>query len=167
MWHVENNVLLHNVIWLKLNTISLSTIQYITNSHRPLIVTLVRQLLVHTHKYTHTDLLTTTHSKSIEGSVTAFSRVVPLNYYSDVIINVMASQITGVSIVYSTVCSGVNQIKHQNFASLALMWIHRWPVNSQHKGPVTRKMFPFGDAIMFCDACTENGMNPSRLPHLY
>ena len=27
-------------------------------------------------------------------------------------------------------------------------WIHRWPVNSPHKGPVTRKMFPFGDVIM-------------------
>ena len=26
--------------------------------------------------------------------------------------------------------------------------IHRWPVNSMHKGPVTRKMFPFDDVIM-------------------
>ena len=26
--------------------------------------------------------------------------------------------------------------------------IHRWPVNSRHKGPVTRKMFPFDDVIM-------------------
>ena len=26
---------------------------------------------------------------------------------------------------------------------------HRWPVNSPHKGPVTRKMFPFDDIIMF------------------
>ena len=26
--------------------------------------------------------------------------------------------------------------------------IHRWPVNSRHKWPVTRKMFPFDDAIM-------------------
>ena len=28
--------------------------------------------------------------------------------------------------------------------------IHRWPVNSPHKGPVTRKMFPFDDVIMWC-----------------
>ena len=29
------------------------------------------------------------------------------------------------------------------------LWgIHRWPVNSPHKGPVTRKMFPFDDVIM-------------------
>ena len=26
--------------------------------------------------------------------------------------------------------------------------IHRWPVNSPHKGPVTRKIFPFGDVSM-------------------
>ena len=26
--------------------------------------------------------------------------------------------------------------------------IHRWPVNSSHKGPITRKMFPFDDVIM-------------------
>ena len=26
--------------------------------------------------------------------------------------------------------------------------IHRWPVNSPHKGPVTRKMIPFDDVIM-------------------
>ena len=26
--------------------------------------------------------------------------------------------------------------------------IHRWPVNSPHKGPVTRKMFPFNDIMV-------------------
>ena len=26
--------------------------------------------------------------------------------------------------------------------------IHRWPVNSPHKGPTTRKIFPFDDVIM-------------------
>ena len=31
------------------------------------------------------------------------------------------------------------------------MWgIHRWPLNSPHKGPVTRKTFPFHDVIMKC-----------------
>ena len=28
---------------------------------------------------------------------------------------------------------------------------HWWPVNSQHKWPVTRKMFPFHDLIMLCN----------------
>ena len=46
-------------------------------------------------------------------------------------------------------CSGSHQIKHQISASLAFVrGIHRWPVNSPHKGPVTRKMFPFDDVIM-------------------
>ena len=61
----------------------------------------------------------------------------------------MACQITGVSIVYSNVCSGADQRKHQSSASLAFVrGIHRWPVNSPQKGPVTRKMFPFDDVIM-------------------
>ena len=34
-------------------------------------------------------------------------------------------------------------------ASLAFVrGIHRWPMNSPHKGPVTRKMLPFDDVIM-------------------
>ena len=61
----------------------------------------------------------------------------------------IASQITGVTIVYSTVCSGANQRKHQPSASLVL-WgeIHRSPVEPPHKEPVTRKMFPFDGVIM-------------------
>ena len=56
------------------------------------------------------------------------------------IISAMASQITGVSIVYSTVCSGAEQRKHQSSASLAFVrGIHRSPMNSPHKGPVTRE----------------------------
>ena len=57
---------------------------------------------------------------------------------------VMASQITCISIfVYSTVCSGTDQRKHQSSTSLAFVrGIHRWLVNSPHEGPVTRKMFP-------------------------
>ena len=56
----------------------------------------------------------------------------------------IAPQITCVSIVCSTVGSGADQRKHQSSASLAFVpGIHRWPVNSPHKGPVTRKMFPF------------------------
>ena len=60
----------------------------------------------------------------------------------------MASQITGVSIVCSTVGSGADQRKHQSSASLAFVWgIHRWPVNSPHKWSVTQKMFPIDDVI--------------------
>ena len=63
-------------------------------------------------------------------------------HYSDVIMSMMASQITSVSMVCSTVCSGEDQRKHKSSASLAFaMGIHQWSVNSPHKGPVTRKMF--------------------------
>ena len=45
--------------------------------------------------------------------------------------------------------SGTDQRKHQSSTSLAFVWgIHRGPVNSPHKWPVTRKMFPFDDVIM-------------------
>ena len=72
--------------------------------------------------------------------------------YSDVIMSTMASQITGVSSVCSTVCSGTGQIKLQRSASLAFVrGINRRPVNSPNKGTVARKMFPFDDVIMFSE----------------
>ena len=47
------------------------------------------------------------------------------------------------------VCSGADQRKHQRPASLAFVrGIHRWPVDSPHKGSVTRKMCSFDDVIM-------------------
>ena len=61
----------------------------------------------------------------------------------------IASQITSITIVYSTVYSDTDQRKHQSSASLAFVrGIHRGPVNSPHKWPVTRKIFPFDDVIM-------------------
>ena len=45
--------------------------------------------------------------------------------------------------------SYADQRKHQSSASLAFVrGSHRGPVNSPHKWPVTRKMFPFYDIIM-------------------
>ena len=61
----------------------------------------------------------------------------------------IVSQITTLTIVYPTVFSDADQRKHQRSVSLAFVWgIHRGPVNSPHKWPVTRKMFPFDDVIM-------------------
>ena len=69
-------------------------------------------------------------------------------HYSDVIMSAMVSQITGDWVVYSTFCLGADQRKHQSFASLAFRReIHRWPMNSQNKGPVTRNTFPFDGVI--------------------
>ena len=69
-------------------------------------------------------------------------------HYKYVIMSTMASQITNASIVYSGVCSGADQRKHQSSASLAFIGgIHRRPVYSPNKGPLTWKMFPFDDVI--------------------
>ena len=70
--------------------------------------------------------------------------------HSDVTMGAIASQITSLTIVYWNIYSDVDQRKHQSSASLAFVRvIHRWPVNSPHKWPVTREMFPFDDVIMF------------------
>ena len=70
-------------------------------------------------------------------------------HYNDVIVGAIASQIISLTIVYSIVYSDANQRKHQSSVSLAFVrGIHRSPVNSLHKWPVTREMFPFDDVIL-------------------
>ena len=69
--------------------------------------------------------------------------------YCDAVMGAMASQITSLTTVYSTVHWGADQRKHQSTASLAVVrGIHRWPVNSLFKWLVTRKCFPLDDVIM-------------------
>ena len=71
------------------------------------------------------------------------------HHYNVVIMNAMACQITTLTIIYSSFYSGTDQRKLQSSALLAfVMGIHLWPVNSPHKEPVTRKMFPFDEVIM-------------------
>ena len=78
--------------------------------------------------------------KTLEPSSAAGSHF----HYSDVIMSAMVSNHW--RLVCPTACSGTDQRKHQSSASLAsVRGIHRWPVNSLHKGPVTWKMFPFDD----------------------
>ena len=75
-------------------------------------------------------------------------------HYNHVIMTLMASQITSLTLVYSTIYSGADQKKHQSSASLAFVREFTGdPVNSTHKGPVTRKMFPFDDVIMVVLCC--------------
>ena len=64
--------------------------------------------------------------------------------------SVIASQITSNSTIHLTNCSRQDQriIKAPRYWSFVWRGIHRWPVNSPHKGPVTRKMFPFIGVIM-------------------
>ena len=80
-------------------------------------------------------------------------------HYSDVIMGTMASQITSLTIVYTTIYPGADQIKQLSPASLAFGWgIHRGPRNSPHKWPVTWIILPFDDVIMVKGAfCSSNG----------
>ena len=81
--------------------------------------------------------------------VQAIEQFPSLWHYSEVIMSAMVSQITRLTSVYSNVYSVADQRKHQSFASLAFArGIHQWPVNSPHKGLVTRTMFPFDDVVM-------------------
>ena len=85
-------------------------------------------------------------------------------HYDDVIMTMLASQITSLMVVYSIVYLGVNQRKHQSSASLAFVReIHRGPVNFPHKWPVTRKMFPLDDVIMRTD--DKNKQNKAQQNH--
>ena len=74
-----------------------------------------------------------------------------ISSYNDVIMGAIASQIT---IVYSIVYSDADQRKYQSSASLAFVrGIYRESVNSPHKWPATRKMFPFDAVIMLINVC--------------
>ena len=75
--------------------------------------------------------------------------ILALTHYGDVIMGALASQITSLTVVYSTVYSDADQRKYQSSVSLAFVRvIQRGPVNSPHKWPLTRKAFPFDDVIM-------------------
>ena len=80
-------------------------------------------------------------------------------HYTEAIMGAIASQIATLTIIYSTVYSAADQRKHHSSTSLAFVWeIHRGPVNSTHKWPVTRKMFPFDDVIMYLCCQVNRGM---------
>ena len=108
-------------------------------------MTTVLSLYFHTGKTVFIETGPSVHIKQLE--------LLSKSHYSDVIMSTMMSQITSVSIVCWTICSGADQI-HKSSASLAFVRkIHRWPVDSPHKGPVTRKMFPIDDVIMHYSSC--------------
>ena len=115
-----------------------------------LITTHKRHSLAHPHGRTVECLLSVLWRK-VAVVLSGFG--VAINY-SDVIMDTVASQIPSLTIVYSFVYSDADQknIKAPRHWPLCGE-IHRGPVNSPHKWPVTWKMFPFHDVIM-------------RLPHL-
>ena len=70
-------------------------------------------------------------------------------HYNDVIMSAMASQITSLTLVHSTVYSRCRLNKTLKLRVTGLCGgSHQSPMNCLHKGPVTRKMFPFHDVNM-------------------
>ena len=67
------------------------------------------------------------------------------HFYTNMIL-IFLRQIPQIKRLYIHACRSK---KHQSSASLAFVrGINRWPMNSPHKWPVTRKIFPFDDVIM-------------------
>ena len=77
-----------------------------------------------------------------------FINSVRLEHYIDVIMTTMASQITSLTVLYSTVYSDADQRKHQSSASLAFVWkIHQDPGEFPAQMASYADMFPFDDVI--------------------
>ena len=65
-----------------------------------------------------------------------------LSHYIDVIMTTMASQITSLTVVYSTVYSDADERKHQSSTLLAFVWgIHRGRWIPRTKGQLRGKCF--------------------------
>ena len=72
-------------------------------------------------------------------------------HYIDVIMTTMASQITSLTVVYSTVYSDADQRKHQSSASLAFVWgIHRDRWIPRTKGQLRGKCFHLMTSSCVC-----------------
>ena len=88
-------------------------------------VVLVQALLENVNNFTSTMLCyyTILHKAGVVRKILDRLRASHFTnlHYSDAIMDAMASQITGVSIIYSTICSGVDKKKHQSSASLAFV----------------------------------------------
>ena len=72
-------------------------------------------------------------------------------HYIDVIMTTMASQITSLTVVYSTFYSDADQRKHQSSASLAFVWgIHRDRWIPRTKGQLRGRCFHLMTSSTLC-----------------
>ena len=90
-----------------------------------------------------TNIIQSLHNSSLSHCEIALSWI-PQNliHYIDVIMTTIASQITSLTVVNSTVYSDADERKHQSSASLAFVWgIHRDRWISRTKGQLRGKCF--------------------------
>ena len=90
-----------------------------------------------------------------------------VNHYIDVIMTTMASQITSLTVVYSTVYSDSEQRKHLRSASLAFVWgIHRDRWIPRTKGQSRGKCFHLMTSSCFHVRCSNfKFMRPMSVGH--
>ena len=136
----------HSIAW-QVEFARMPTYELCTRSHK--MACFISTTLVWCPGHTHEQELLRVHLKWMDVLRASDSDAIHAYHYNNVIMGTITSQITRLTIVYSTVYSDADQRKYQSSASLAFVrGIHRGPVNSPHKWPVTRKMFPFDDVIM-------------------
>ena len=83
-----------------------------------------------------------------------------ITHYDDGIMTTMESQITSLTVVYSTVYSDADQRKHQSSASLAFVWgIHRDRWIPCTKGQLRGKCFH-----LMTSSCVTNGQYRKAFP---
>ena len=88
-------------------------------------------------------------------------------HYADVIMTKMASQITSLTVVYSTVYSDADQIKHQSSASLAFVWgIHRDRWIPRTKGQLRGKCFHLMTSSWPMDCLVSHVMHSRVMRHV-
>ena len=88
-------------------------------------------------------------------------------HYNDVTMGTIASQITSLTIVCSNVYSDEDKKSHSSSSLAFVLGIHRWPVKSPHKGPVTQSMFSFDDVSMYSFGPWQNYLSFCRQIQIY
>ena len=85
----------------------------------------------------------TAHTTTVCLTLILYFQII-LYHHIDVIMTAMASQITSLTVVYSTVYSDADKRKHQSSASLVFVWgIHRDRWIPRTNGQLRRKCFHF------------------------
>ena len=123
---------------------------------------------VNTHKCWNTFICAITQQLTSLSSlfIWAMHPRIMMGHYSEVIVSAVSSQISSVLIVCSTVCPGADQRKHQSCALLAYVReVHRWPMISPQKGPVTWKMYQLGDVMIYCTRFDKYKVISIHWPH--
>ena len=121
----------------------------LTSLQLPLVVESIIEGTTHLERQEKSDSVTNTYWCNMCGLQTHCSHFAG-SHYSDIIISMIVSQITSLVIVCSTICPDIDKKKPSKLCITGLCeGIHRWLVDSAHKGPVMWKMFPpFDDVIM-------------------